>query len=221
MLCPLQRGCKWGVRYERWDIKAFQRLASALYGDWLAHKERNRPYLYILRNPPTLCSKSLISLYVFIAFDIFSVNIIEDSNRTLHKEWTLQSESSQSACLSQAQLHFEPPWMFLFVTTTEASACTRTCLLQMCREGKMISKISMLSVFYGHWNSDCTFSDNYVFPISLLAWIFPAFTSVEVLHTCCSQISRPPMNALQMSLYVQTSQCLRIQKISVIMLHKI
>lgn len=79
------------------------------------------------------------------------------------------------------------------------------CLLQMCREVKMISKISMLPAFSGHWKSHCTVSDNYAFPISVLAWIFPAFTNVEVLHTSCSQISRPPMNALQMLLYVQTS----------------
>lgn len=40
-------------------------------------------------------------------------------------------------------------------------------LLQMCRERKMISKSLMLLVFSGHWKSNCTFSDNYDFPISL------------------------------------------------------
>lgn len=134
---------------------------------------------------------------MLIAFDIFSVNIIEDSNHTLHKEWTLQPEWSQSACFSS--IFNLPECELFFVATIEASACTRTALLFAANVQRRKDDLKNLNAacFPGHWKSKCTFSDNYVFLISLLAWIFPAFTSVEVLHTFCSQISRPPINALK------------------------
>lgn len=121
--------------------------------------------------------------YVFTAFDIFSVNTIEDSNHTLQNELCSLNGLSLPAKPSSAPFLTSPNVSFCLLPLQKPQPVQEPhyCLLQMCREEKMITKISMLPVFSGHWKSDCTFSDNYIFPISLLAWIFPAFASVEVL----------------------------------------
>lgn len=85
---------------------------------------------------------------MFIAFDIFSINITEDSNPTLPKEWTLQSGWSQSACLSQAQLHFEPPWTWVSVCYHHRSlSLYKNCITVCC---KCAQKVRWSQKFQGY-----------------------------------------------------------------------
>lgn len=126
---------------------------------------------------------------MFIPWHTFSINIIEVSNCVFHKQWTLQTDCSQFACLSQALLHFESAltWVSLCLHHRSRSLYKNCIRLRCkCAEPERGSQKAGCYLFsLGIENPTAHPMIIVAFPSSL-AWIFHALTSSEVLHACCS-----------------------------------